>query len=220
MIDIHCHILPGIDDGPSDLAGSLEMARAAAAAGITTAVATPHLRADFPKVRVDEVADRCAELREAIRSAGIELELVPGGEVSLSWALDATDDRLRLASYGQRGTDLLIETPSIGGPMLPQMLSQIASRGYRVVLAHPERLQDFQDDPAVVERAHRPGRGAADQRGCGQHIVETLPGREAGPAVVQQRPGVGRGIRRSPWCPMAAGDQPRGGRPGDHQTAG
>ena len=49
MIDIHCHILPGIDDGPKDLEGSLEMARAAVSAGITTVVATPHLRADFPR---------------------------------------------------------------------------------------------------------------------------------------------------------------------------
>ena len=56
MIDIHCHILPGIDDGPADLAGSVEMARAAAEVGITRIVATPHLRGDFPKVKIDEVA--------------------------------------------------------------------------------------------------------------------------------------------------------------------
>jgi protein-tyrosine phosphatase len=152
MIDIHCHILPGIDDGPSDLAGSVEMARAAVGAGITTVVATPHLRADFPKVKIDEIADRCAELRAAIAQEGIGLELVAGGEVSLSWALEATEDRLALASYGQAGHDLLIETPTVGGAMLPQLLYQVAARGYRVVLAHPERLLDFQQDPALLEQ--------------------------------------------------------------------
>jgi protein-tyrosine phosphatase len=152
LVDIHCHILPAIDDGPPDAAASISMARAAVAAGIATVAATPHLRSDFPLVKVDEIADRCAELQQRLQTEGIPLQIVPAGEVGLSWALEASDSDLRLASYGQRGTDMLIETPTIGGMMLPRLLSQVATRGYRVILAHPERLRDFQNDPEILDR--------------------------------------------------------------------
>jgi protein-tyrosine phosphatase len=128
------------------------MARAAVAARITTVVATPHLRSDFPRVKVDEIADRCAELQQRLDEEAVPLRVVPGGEVSLSWALEASDTALRLASYGQRGTDVLIETPTISGAMLPSLIGQVAARGYRVTLAHPERLMDFLQDPQILER--------------------------------------------------------------------
>lgn len=147
LIDLHCHILPGIDDGPETLAESVAMARAASAAGIRTLVATPHLREDFPAVRVDEIQHRCDEVRAAIAAEDVELELVAGGEVGLAWALEASDDALALASYDQRGTDLLIETPAVGGPLLSRLIAQVAARGYRIVLAHPERSVEFQREP-------------------------------------------------------------------------
>ncbi|HET9073439.1 MAG TPA: CpsB/CapC family capsule biosynthesis tyrosine phosphatase [Solirubrobacteraceae bacterium] len=152
MIDIHCHILGGIDDGPEDLDASVAMARAAAAAGIETVVATPHLRPDFPAVKVDEIAHRVSELRAALVDADIHLEVLPGGEVGLSWALEADDAALKRASYGQLGRDLLIETPTVGGTMLPTLLGQIAARGYRITLAHPERLSDLRENPDLVDR--------------------------------------------------------------------
>jgi protein-tyrosine phosphatase len=151
LVDIHCHIIPGIDDGPEDQTAALAMAEAAVAAGITTVAATPHLRPDFPKVKVDEIAGRCEELMRALVANGIELEVMPAAEVSLNWALEADDAALKMASYGQRGTDILIETPTFGGPMLPTLISEVAARGYRVVLAHPERLDAFQLDPELLE---------------------------------------------------------------------
>src|SRR6516165_5195396 len=101
MVDIHSHVLPGIDDGAPDVDEAVAMARAAAGAGTATLVATPHVRADFPGVHVDELADRCEQLRDAIAQAGVELEIVCGAEVSLAWALDAGDAELRMASYAQ-----------------------------------------------------------------------------------------------------------------------
>src|SRR5581483_9388963 len=106
-VDIHAHVLPGIDDGPSDLAEAIAMARAAADSGITTIAATPHLHPGFPDVHIHEIAERCQELREAIDREQIQLNVVSGAEVSLMWAFDASDEDLRLASYGQRGTALL-----------------------------------------------------------------------------------------------------------------
>src|ERR1019366_7955580 len=102
-VDIHAHILPGIDDGPEGLEGSLAMARAAAESGTETLAATPHVRGDFPNVRVRELAERCRALQEAIGREQIALRIVPGAEVSLAWAMDASRDELELASYAQRG---------------------------------------------------------------------------------------------------------------------
>src|SRR5437660_746068 len=103
FVDIHAHVLPGIDDGPSDGARALALMRAAAEAGTTTLAATPHLRSDFPDVNVHELAWRCAAMRSQIERESIEVRLVGGAEVSLTWALEASSDELVLATYDQRG---------------------------------------------------------------------------------------------------------------------
>jgi protein-tyrosine phosphatase len=149
-VDIHAHVLYGIDDGPSERADSEEMLRTAADSGTATIVATPHLRGDFPNVHVGELAARGDELRAWITDQGLEIELVNGGEVGLVWALDAEDEALRLGSFGQRGADLLIETPtSTGG--IESLLYQVRTRGFRVTLAHPERSREFQRDASALE---------------------------------------------------------------------
>jgi protein-tyrosine phosphatase len=150
LVDIHTHLLPGVDDGPEDLDGSLEMARAAVAAGISTIAATPHLRSDFPGVRAEEIGPRCQELQAALDQRGIPLRVVPGAEVSLVWALEASDEQLKLASYGQRGSDLLIETPTEVS-MIESLLTPLRSKGFRITLAHPERSHQFQRDPEKLE---------------------------------------------------------------------
>ena len=150
FVDIHAHLLPGIDDGPGDLEQSLEMARAAVESGISTIASTPHLRSDFPDVHVRELADRCQALRDTLDSAGIPLELASGAEVSLTWAIEASDEELKLASYGQRGTDLLIETPSVNAVGVDRFLYTLRAKGYRLTLGHPERSVDFQRDPAIL----------------------------------------------------------------------
>lgn len=148
MIDLHCHILPGIDDGPRRTEDSIELARAHAREGVRTVVATPHLRDDYPRARPDEVAARCSALGGELRSAGVQLELVPGGEADIVWALKADDDELRLASIGQRGTDLLVETPyGALPPSFEELLFRLNLRRYRILLAHPERNPTFQRDP-------------------------------------------------------------------------
>ncbi len=80
-VDIHSHILPGIDDGPSDLEGSVAMARAAADVGISTMAATPHLRSDFPDVHVEELARRGQEVRDALGREGVPVTVVSAAEV-------------------------------------------------------------------------------------------------------------------------------------------
>lgn len=147
MIDLHSHVLAGIDDGPSDLAESLAFARAAGAQGTTLLAATPHVRSDFPLVRVEEVAERCEELNQRLPQER-DMVVVPGAEVDIFWAQSASDEELRLASFGQHGTDLLIETPyGLLPDSFEDLLFRITVRGYRILLAHPERNPTFQRDP-------------------------------------------------------------------------
>lgn len=152
MIDLHSHLLPGIDDGPPDLPAALELARAAEAQGTRVLAATPHLRGDFPDVRPEELHGRCEEVRVAIAAAGIELEVAQGGEAGLMWAVHADDDDLRAGSYGARGSDLLVESPyGALTDTFEELLFALTVRGYRVLLAHPENNPTFQ---AAPERLH------------------------------------------------------------------
>jgi protein-tyrosine phosphatase len=147
-IDLHFHLLPGIDDGPAGEADALAAAAAAAGDGTTTVAATPHVREDFPGVVPAELAARCGRLGEALRGAGIDLEVVPAGELDIAWALEANDEELRLVSYGQRGTDLLIETPyGALSPRFEELLFELQLKRFRLLLAHPERSRAFQADP-------------------------------------------------------------------------
>jgi protein-tyrosine phosphatase len=157
FVDIHAHVLPGIDDGPPDLHGALDMLRAAVDSGTATIASTPHLRTDYPDVHVHELADRCQALRDEIAREGIDISLVSGAEVSLVWALEASEDDLKLATYNQRGTDLLVETPSLNVAGLDRLLFELRVKGFRITLAHPERNPEFQRDPSRLEDLARQG---------------------------------------------------------------
>jgi protein-tyrosine phosphatase len=156
LVDIHSHLLPGIDDGPVGLPDSIRMAQAAVESGIEMMALTPHLRSDFPDVHVEELAARCQSLREELTWAEVPLEIVPAAEVSLLWALEADDETLRLASYGQRGTDVLIETPhDVSG--LERLIGSVLARGLRVTLGHPERSHTLQRDPGRIAALREQG---------------------------------------------------------------
>jgi protein-tyrosine phosphatase len=148
MIDLHSHVLPGIDDGPTDMAGSIAMAQVAADSGTKWLVATPHLREDYPAVRPEELPARVAAVNAVLVRRGVELEVLPGAEIDLSTALELSDAELRAASLGGGGHDLLIESPY--GPlpgMFVGLVTTIMERGFRITLAHPELNPTFREDP-------------------------------------------------------------------------
>jgi protein-tyrosine phosphatase len=151
VIDLHCHILPGLDDGAPDLDASLRMARAAVAAGTRTMVATPHADGRW-RVRAPERDAALATLREALAGEGIELGVLPGAEISLDVLLDLTDserDSLRLGG----GPYLLLECPlAQAAGAFDQYLARLLSSGERIVLAHPERCPTFHRDPERLTR--------------------------------------------------------------------
>jgi protein-tyrosine phosphatase len=159
MLDVHTHILPGIDDGPEKIAGSISLAKAMVRDGCEVAVATPHLRFDHPGVRVEELAKRTKRLRSELGSHGVALRLVPGAEMDLNWALEASDEALRLGSYAQMGRYVLLETPypPLTANFEDLVFRGLSARGYTVVLAHPERNRTFQREPARLAALVRRG---------------------------------------------------------------
>ena len=153
MIDLHAHVLPGIDDGPAGIEESVELAREAHRDGVRTLALTPHLRDDYPAVVPDELSTRRDDLARRLAEESCELELVTGGEVDIAWGQRAGADALRLVSYGQAGTDLLVETPYGGLPFhFEEMLWKLRAQGFRVLLAHPERNATLQGDPERLRR--------------------------------------------------------------------
>src|SRR5690348_6007121 len=100
MIDLHCHILPGVDDGPKTIEESIAMARVAYEDGIRTIVATPHVSHDYP-LDPREIDGRVDEVNAALRAAGVELAVVRGAEVASSGVLDFDRGALDAACIGQ-----------------------------------------------------------------------------------------------------------------------
>jgi protein-tyrosine phosphatase len=161
VIDIHQHLLPGVDDGPSTMAEAVEMARTAWEHGTRIVVCTPHMTERLPTDPA-RVHEGVRELQEALDAAGIGLEVRPGGEIALDRLPRMSDAELAMASLGGGGRWLLLEMPFRGWPLrLPEILHDLEIRGYGVVLAHPERAEAVQRQPDRMRELV--GRGALVQ---------------------------------------------------------
>jgi protein-tyrosine phosphatase len=137
LIDLHCHVLPAIDDGARDVDDALAMARQAEADGIHVICATPHIRHDHD-VRIGELSDRVAQLQHAIDSAGIDVRIHRGGEVAQPIVESLTDDELGTVALGGRWV-LLEPAPGPLGEALIAGITQLRERGFGAIVAHPER---------------------------------------------------------------------------------
>jgi protein-tyrosine phosphatase len=153
MIDIHSHILPDLDDGADDLEDALAMLRIAAADGVRTMVATPHLlNGMFPDVTVAEARARHELLVREAGARGVEIEILLGGEVHL----DA--DILNALQAGDvltMGTSraILLELPTGGMPHgAEEVMFEIQTLGHRIALAHPERNHELMQNPDAAEK--------------------------------------------------------------------
>jgi protein-tyrosine phosphatase len=147
MIDLHSHILRGIDDGARSLEDSLEIARAAVLDGIVVIAGTPHVRDDWP-TDAGVMEYRVAELTAELDQAGIPLQVRRGGEIAVDWLDRLSFDELRRFGLGGNPRYLLVETPYYGWPLaLADRLFSLRDSGITPVLAHPERSAEVQGDP-------------------------------------------------------------------------
>ncbi len=153
MIDLHTHPIPGIDDGVRDEEEALELCRIAVQEGITTLVATPHMRTDlFPNDR-DGILKGVEHLRALLCRENIDLQIVPGAEVYLEPDLI---DRMRAGhtlTLNDGGSYLLLELPTRHLPAgVEDLIYQLRLASVTPIIAHPERILPFQEDPERFAR--------------------------------------------------------------------
>jgi protein-tyrosine phosphatase len=148
VIDLHSHVLPGLDDGARDVAQALDICRAAREDGIEVLAGTPHVRDDYP-TSPERMEAALAELR---RAAGSLIRLLPGGEVALPEVRRLPVEELRRFGLGGNPRYLLVEMPYAGWPLdLPAVFSDLLAAGVVPVLAHPERSFEVQERPELLE---------------------------------------------------------------------
>jgi protein-tyrosine phosphatase len=140
-VDLHCHLLPGVDDGPRTLDETVAYARAAVAAGTGTIVATPHVE----QVDVLTLPDRVGEVRAALAAEGIDLRVEVGGELKPESVGAITAEELEVIAHGPPDARwLLYEVPFRGvDDAFVAGAEELNARGYGLLLAHPERSRDL-----------------------------------------------------------------------------
>ncbi len=157
MIDLHCHMLPGIDDGAPDRAVAVAMARCAAADGITHVACTPHIYPGLYENDRDGILAAIAAFREVLAEEGIALELMVGADTHLT--PDLLDGiRARRIPTLNDTRYLLFEPPHhVAPPRLEESVFNLLAAGVVPVLTHPERLSWINDNYAVFARMVRGG---------------------------------------------------------------
>lgn len=158
MRDLHCHILPGVDDGAPDLEHSLAMLQAAREAGITSVTCTPHCR--DPYFDFDAMWEAFHTLRDAAAARGITMPLQMGFEVNHRKLMELGMGRAK--SLHVDGSDeFLLELSVNASPSrfgdYERTIFELQGMGYQVIIAHPERYRAIQRDMGLAEELVRMG---------------------------------------------------------------
>ncbi len=155
MIDTHCHLLPGLDDGPASQTEALQLARWLSRDGVSFVLCTPHYSFRHPTEHT-LARTRLAALVRAIGAEGLPLEVGVAAEVSPDFALTASDDELAARSIGARFVIVEVQ-PQTPASFFPAVESKLARTGLHAILAHPERCLVVQRRPSVLDPARRAG---------------------------------------------------------------
>ena len=151
MVDLHCHLLPGIDDGSKSMEISLRLAREATENGVTHALLTPHHMNGHYVNHKQDVIQRTEEFQEQLRKNDIPLTVFPGQEVRINGhLLDALDkDDILFADTGNRY--LMLEFPDDDVPYYTnQMIFDLQQRGITPIIVHPERNTKIMAEPDLI----------------------------------------------------------------------
>jgi protein-tyrosine phosphatase len=152
LVDIHCHLLPGIDDGAKSWEESLEMARLAAADGIGTIVCTPHQLGSYRHNRGAMIREQTACLQEKLRDEQISLNVLPGADVRIEADMLALLRSGEVLSLTDRRRHVLLELPHELYMPLEPVLKELDSARMVGILSHPERNQGLLKDPTPIAR--------------------------------------------------------------------
>ena len=156
-IDVHAHLLPGIDDGCQTIEDSLACARQLVDRGYAHCVCTPHIWRNLPHNDRHGIVRRVSELQSELDRAGIPLALLPGGEINLTPDFMSSDPDA-IVTYALRGRHVLIDLWAERlPPHFDPSVRWFQSRGLSVILAHPERMRAVQDQPELADHFARLG---------------------------------------------------------------
>lgn len=151
MIDVHCHILPGVDDGPSDFEESIEMCRVASADGVKKIIATPHSNPSVYDSGTVKIIELTGELNVRLREAGIPLSIQAGCEAHATPDLIARLKNSEALTLDGLGRYVLVEFPFENMPLNWDLfLLSLKNAGYMPIMAHPERNVWFLNRPEAL----------------------------------------------------------------------
>ncbi len=157
MIDLHCHLLPGVDDGAQDLSVSLKMARAAVAQGVTVVACTPHILPGVYQNSGPGIREATRRLQETLDQEGIPLQLATGADVHMAPNFVAGLRSGQLLSI-EDSRYVLVEPPhNIAPPQLEDFFFNLVTAGYVPVLTHPERLAWVRSRYETIKKLVRAG---------------------------------------------------------------
>lgn len=152
MIDLHCHILPGLDDGPQTLEESLAMCRKAMEDGIRTMVAMPHTLNGVYLNDGTTILEAVADLSRVIRAEGLELEILPGADVYVDPCLLAMIREGRVMTINDNRKAVMLEFPEYFVPdVMCRFMGSLLEAGVLPVISHPERCDQFRDRAVLRE---------------------------------------------------------------------
>jgi protein-tyrosine phosphatase len=155
--DLHCHILPGLDDGARDMKASLSMALMARESGARRIVATPHIMPGVYASSPGDIRAKASLLRENLGEAGIDLEIVEGAEVYLTEQISRDYKDEKILPLG-RSRYILVELPSLSLPAHTiDEIFNLRIAGAGVILAHPERNSDLRRNPGLLREVVETG---------------------------------------------------------------
>lgn len=157
MIDLHCHILPNVDDGPKDLAESVEMAKQAVQQGIKTIIATPHHRNEKYENHGQTIFRQVEEFNRVLKSESLDLSVLVGQETRIFGEMVEALETGEILPLNQ-GKYVFVELPSGHVPRYTgQLLFDIQLKGFVPVIVHPERNQEIVENPEVLYQLVKKG---------------------------------------------------------------
>ena len=153
MIDVHCHILPGLDDGPKTMEGSLQMCAIAQADGVQTIVATPHMLNGLYKVKREDILAGVQELNQACGKQDIDITILPGADIRVDHELGQLLTAGKVMTVADAGQHLMIELPEETVPAeLQGLLFELQLMGTTPVISHPERNYAIQQNLGLLRK--------------------------------------------------------------------
>lgn len=150
-VDMHCHCLPGLDDGPQTMADSLALCRALVADGITTVVATPHQLGRYDgRNTSSDICRAVGQLNDAVLHEGLPIKIVPGAEVRIDERLVRLLEQHQIMTVADADRYLILELPNENCIGLLPVWYELATLGISVILTHPERAEWLCRNPEAI----------------------------------------------------------------------